>query len=325
MVDAFNTQPRITVLMTVYSEPVDFVEKAINSILSQTFKDFEYIIILDKPDNRESFSYLTEWSEKDNRIRFYVNEKNIGLARSLNRGIDLAQGYYIARMDADDISKPQRLERELQFIETSGADMVCCLVDKIDEKGEKWDQIKPFPNSPEFIERMLPIQDIVVHPTVLMNTERVKALGGYRPFSACQDYDCWLRMLTSGYQIKILNENLLYFRRHKNSITASKRYVQLLNEVYIKQLYKERVGIGTDSFSENNLADFMKAHYADDRGMNDKENQKAALYRQGVENLKRKKLVSGGVMILSSLSSYTVRESIKVTANAIKVKNQFGG
>lgn len=323
MVDAHKEEYKITVLMTVYNEPVDFVEKAISSILTQTFKDFEYIIILDKPDNHGMRSYLEETAKEDGRIRFYVNEQNLGLARSLDRGIGLAEGAYIARMDADDISKPERLEKEIHFIEETGADMVCCLVDKIDEKGEKWDEIKPFPDSAEFIRKMLPVQNIVVHPSVMMNTEKVKALGGYRSFASCQDYDLWLRMLTNRFQIKILNENLLNFRRHKNSITASKRYVQILNEVYIRQLYKERVGKGKDSFSEEALVCFMKSHHADNKAVNEKENSKSALYREGVEDLKHRKLVSGGIKILRSISSYTVRESIKVTINARKVKKQF--
>lgn len=314
---------KITVLMTVYNEPAGFVDKAIQSILTQTFEDFEYIIILDKPDNDVMHLYLEGVAEEDGRIRFYVNEQNMGLAGSLDRGIELAKGTYIARMDADDIAKPERLERELLFIEESGADMICCLVDKIDENGEKWDEIRSFPESAEFIEKMLPVQDIVVHPTVMMKTEKVKALGGYRSFSSCQDYDLWLRMLTSGYRIKILNENLFNFRRHKNSITASRRYGQLLNEVYIRQLYKERVSTGKDNFSEENLTAFMKSHHADDKAVNDKENRKAALYREGIESLKRRKLVVGGLKVLRSLSSFTVRESIKVSVNARKVRKQF--
>lgn len=323
MVDTHKKEYKITVLMTAYNEPIEFVEKAINSILTQTYKDFEYIIILDNPNNDEMCLYLERAAKKDGRIRFFVNERNMGLARSLNRGLTLAKGTYIARMDADDISKPERLEKEVHFIEETGADMVCCLVDKIDEDGEKWDEIGPFPDSPDFIKEMLPIQDIIVHPTVMMNTERVNALGGYRPFASCQDYDLWLRMLTNGYQIRILNENLLNFRRHKNSITASKRYVQLLNEVYIRQLYKERLITGEDSFSEEALTSFMKSHHADNKALNEKENSKAALYREGVENLKRRKLVTGGIKILRSISSYTVRESFKVTINARKVKKRL--
>ena len=98
MADAHKAEYKITVLMTVYNEPVEFVEKAISSILTQKFKDFEYIIILDKHDNYEMRSYLEGTAKEDGRIRFYVNEQNMGLARSLDKGIDLAKGMYIARM-----------------------------------------------------------------------------------------------------------------------------------------------------------------------------------------------------------------------------------
>ena len=106
--------PEITVLMPVYNGE-KYLRPAIESILNQTFSDFEFLIINDgSTDNSESIIL----SYKDERIRYVKNENNLKLIKTLNKGIDLARGKYIARMDADDISLPTRLEREIEYMES---------------------------------------------------------------------------------------------------------------------------------------------------------------------------------------------------------------
>ncbi len=102
--------------MSTYNETVEELKKAIDSILTQTFKNFEFIIILDNPQNYEHKKVINEYLSKDKRIIFLINESNIGLAASLNEGIENAKGDYIARMDADDISMPNRLEKEYNYL-----------------------------------------------------------------------------------------------------------------------------------------------------------------------------------------------------------------
>ena len=101
--------------MSIYSEEEEWIRESIDSILNQTFSDFEFIIINDNPNRDKNNSLLTEYTRIDNRIIIITNEENIGLTKSLNKGLEIARGKYIARMDADDISLPTRFEKQVDF------------------------------------------------------------------------------------------------------------------------------------------------------------------------------------------------------------------
>ena len=107
----------ISVIMSTYKENIDDLKMSIESILNQTYKMFEFIIILDNPNNHIHEEIIKEYSKIDKRIKFYKNDKNIGLAMSLNKGISLAQYEYIARMDADDISLSNRFDKQVKFLQ----------------------------------------------------------------------------------------------------------------------------------------------------------------------------------------------------------------
>lgn len=114
-------KPAISVLMPVYNSE-KYLNEAIESILNQTFVDFEFIIINDASnDNSEN---IIE-SYQDSRIKYFKNEKNLGVAKTLNKGLKLAQGKYIARMDSDDISLPERLYKQFKFMEVYNDIDVC--------------------------------------------------------------------------------------------------------------------------------------------------------------------------------------------------------
>ena len=111
--------PRVSVIMAIYKEPVEWMRQSIDSILNQTFSDFEFIIINDNPQRLENVNVLNEFASKDIRIRVIQNASNIGLTKSLNKGLNIARGEYIARMDADDIACPERLEKQLKFMQNN--------------------------------------------------------------------------------------------------------------------------------------------------------------------------------------------------------------
>lgn len=314
----------ISVLMSVYKEKKLYVKKAIDSILNQTYKDIELIVVLDAPDNIELLEMLKEYSRKDCRFKPIINNNNIGLAMSLNRAIELAQGEYYARMDADDVSKPCRLEKELDYLVEHGLDVVACTADKIDENDNVWGEIRPFNNDPNLIRELLPIQNVIIHPTVLMKADVIKKIGGYRNYSSCQDYDLWLRLVSNNNVIGILNENLFQFRKHNDSITATKRFNQILNEEYIRRMYEERHKSGSDSYSAEGLK-----KYLDENGYNDPEkrkfeNDKLSQYRVGINLLKRHN-IRGISVVFKSLSSRSVRTNIYTSILARVVRRKYKG
>lgn len=112
-------QPKVSVVMSVYKERQEWICEAIESILKQTFNDFEFIIVYDCPENKESIKIITDYSRKDDRIRYVVNETNIGLTKSLNKGLRISKGEYIVRIDADDVALPNRLLEQVRFMDNN--------------------------------------------------------------------------------------------------------------------------------------------------------------------------------------------------------------
>jgi GT2 family glycosyltransferase len=217
-------KPKISVIMPNYNGET-YLEESINSILNQTFKDFEFIIIDDGSiDN--SVRIIKKYLKKDNRIKLLINKKNLGIIQSLNKGLKIAKGDYIARMDSDDISLPSRLEIEYQYLKKNkDIFLVGTSYQIINEEGKKLFDIQTFFPS-ELVRKKLLKKCIIAHPTVMFHNDgcwyyRDKAIY-------CEDYDLWLRLLQKGKKMVILKEILLKYRVRKNSICNSKSKQQKL-------------------------------------------------------------------------------------------------
>lgn len=238
----------ISIIMSTYKEEENLLRESIESILNQTYKDFEFIIILDYPDNNLHKKIIEEYSKIDNRIRFFVNEKNLGLTGSLNRGLSLAKGEYIARMDADDISLPYRLERQLEYIKKNQYDLIGGITQMIDEDGNSIYSIQKVPTDFNKIKKALRYGQCIAHPTWLGRKEVFDYLNGYRNIPLCEDFDFTLRAVLNGFKISNLNETVLKYRMTKNSISRNNLYDQYLYMKYI-----------TNKYSNGNIASVEKA------------------------------------------------------------------
>lgn len=230
----------ISVIMSTYKEDERLLRESIESILNQTYRDFEYIIILDYPDNDIHKSVIEEYALKDNRIHFYINEKNMGLTDSLNRGLSLCHGEYIARMDADDISLPDRLERQMEYLEKNHYDLIGGITEMINENGSLLYSIKSVPADPKKINKALRYSQCIAHPTWLGRKEVFEKNAGYRHMPLCEDYDFTLRAVLNGFVISNLNEPVLKYRMTSNSISRSNLFEQYLYMSYITNEYKNK-------------------------------------------------------------------------------------
>jgi glycosyltransferase involved in cell wall biosynthesis len=185
------SDPKISVVMPAYNAAA-FVDEAVGSILGQTFRDFEFIII-DDGSTDATASILKRYAALDGRIRLH-HQENLGLIAALNRGCRLARGEYIARMDADDISLPRRLERQLEYVERHPPiGIVGTWIYNIDGNGAVKRAWRP-PTKPKVLEWTHFFGVCVSHPTVLMRRRVLENLGFYRDGTAhVEDVDLWLR------------------------------------------------------------------------------------------------------------------------------------
>ena len=228
----------ISVIMSTYKESEPQLRQSIESILNQTYEDFEYIIILDCPENKLHKTIIESYKEKDSRIRFYINEKNLGLTDSLNKGIQLAAGEFIARMDADDISLPNRFANQLKYIQDNDYDLIGGITQMIDEDGDLIYSIQKVPTDYKKIKKILGYGQCIAHPTWFGRKVVFKALNGYRKIPLCEDYDFTLRAVLKGYKISNLNKVVLKYRMTKNSISRQNLFEQYLYMTYITKQYK---------------------------------------------------------------------------------------
>ena len=266
----------ISVIMSVYNERLEWLQAAVNSVLNQTYTDFEYIIIIDNPNlKKDSVTFLEEIAERDPRVHLHFNEKNMGLMKSLNVGIQISKGEYIARMDADDISFPDRLEKEVTFIKTNGFDMISANRVDIDEDGNEISRNSHLKNDPE---NHLPYTNFIVHPSVLIKTEVIRNLGGYREFYNSEDYDMWLRVLSAGYRIGILDDYVIYYRIRQTSMSLKNKLETYYITKYQQNLYWERVKTGKDSFTVDHFKSYMA-----NKDISEKENEKYCRFRDNMD------------------------------------------
>ncbi|MBI6528379.1 glycosyltransferase family 2 protein [Proteus vulgaris] len=208
-----KNKPKISVLMSVYNDSIHLNE-AIDSILNQTFKDFEFIIINDGSTDL-SLDILKEYEEKDSRVKVYTNASNIGLAKSLNKGFLLASGDYIARMDADDYSYPTRLQKQFEFMENHKNIMVCGTSMEIYEYDNKF-MILPIKHNA--IAAGLIFGTNFYHPTVMFRSDFIKKNKIMYPedYKYAQDYGLWINLLKLNQEniFSNLEEALLKYRIH---------------------------------------------------------------------------------------------------------------
>ena len=158
--------PLISVLMSTYNETTKELDESINSILQQTYSNFEFLIINDNPNNYELEKTLKSY--KDSRIKIIHNEENLGLVKSLNNGLKYCNGQYVARMDADDISCPSRIQDELLYLQNNRLDMVGSYIETIDENGKTIKPLMRFPKNHNQIVKFMRWGSCICHPTWLL-------------------------------------------------------------------------------------------------------------------------------------------------------------
>lgn len=230
--------PEISAVLPVYNGEA-YVREAVESILAQTFTDFELIIINDGSTDG-SGAILRELAARDPRI-VLVERANGGLVSALNEGIERARADLIARMDADDVAMPDRFARQLARMLGEPDLGVLGSFIRIMDKAGRIIRLGDYPVSVEETLRFMDHGCPVAHPTVMMRREAVLKAGGYRKlFSHCEDYDLWLRISELGYGIANLPQPLLNYRMHGANVSAVHREAQELGTMVALLAHRAR-------------------------------------------------------------------------------------
>jgi glycosyltransferase involved in cell wall biosynthesis len=219
-------KPLVSILMSVYNENLEFLKVSIESIINQSYKNIEFIIINDSPDNLVVSKILEEYKHEYENISIVENQCNIGLAKSLNQAIKISNGKYIARMDSDDISINDRLEKQLEFLTKNNYDLIGSYIEKIDMNNHSLG-VSIVPTSNKQIDRLLPYATVAFHPTWFGKKEVFENIMYNDLFITAQDYEFISRAMSKGYNIGNINEVLLRYRVNSNALSSKKAYVQL--------------------------------------------------------------------------------------------------
>lgn len=226
--------------MSCYNEDVKWVEQSIESVLNQSYRSIEFIIVLDNPKNLQLREYLLKKSCLDERMILHINEKNIGLARSLNKGIAMASYDYIARMDADDICDHERFARQMDYLLANHLDICGSQVSVIDERDHVIKDLK-HSLSDKVIKRELKYFNPMIHPTWLVRKDVFVRLKGYLPFPINEDYDFLIRAAIKGYRIGNIDEVLVKYRSRSTSMTHVRALDGYYTNRYILKKLKNRI------------------------------------------------------------------------------------
>ena len=217
--------PKISVVMATYNRE-KYVGLAIESILRQTYKDFEFIIIDDcSTDNTAKI--IQKYAEKDKRISFHQNEKNMGLIYNLNLGFSLAKAKYIARMDDDDIAMPSRFEKQVKFLDKNpDITVLGTFIEPLgDDNVSSWIDL----STPEEIEVSMHFYNPMCHPSVMIRKEFLvkNKLEYSKDALHAEEYDLWARIILNGGKFANLTEPLMQYRIVGNRISTVKESAKI--------------------------------------------------------------------------------------------------
>lgn len=244
--------PAISVLMSVYNGE-KYLKETIDSILNQNFTDFEFIIVNDGSEDN-SLKIMKDYLKKDSRIVIINNLKNIGFIKSLNKGLKIAKGKYIARMDSDDISLSERFFIQYEYLESHpDIFLVGSYAINMDESGVKISLFKP-PLSPDKIRVKLEETNCLYHNTIMFrNSGRLF----YRlKMKYVEDYDFYTRLITEGKKLANIPKFLVKYRRLSSSASFGNRGYQKLFGKKARDFFMQRLITGKDdyeSFDPNDI------------------------------------------------------------------------
>lgn len=240
------SKPLVSVLIPCYNVE-NYVVESVTSIIEQTYINLEIVIINDCSSDGTSYK-LQELANKDSRIKVYNNDVNLKLIKTLNKGIELCSGKYIARMDADDISFPTRIEKQVAFLEQNLDYDVVSTMFYTFRTGKTKHNLYKNPKTYEELQAYLLFRSGICHPAVMIRKTFFSEFGlrFEEKYLHVEDYALWSKAL---YCTKLANidEPLLYYRVHEHQVSRLNEQKQIDNKKEVFKIHCEKLGLSIDS------------------------------------------------------------------------------
>ncbi len=238
-------RPEVSVVMTVYNAS-RFLREAVESLLNQTLRDFEFIIV---DDGSKDDSVEIVRSYDDPRVRLVCLPNNVGAAAARNAATQYVEGRFVAVMDADDVSCQTRLERQVAFLhEHPNVALLGTSVHVIDEDGRFVRESNAI-GSPEEIASRLAEHNCFAHSSVMLRADVLRQYRGYRAFRIAHDYDLWTRIVR-GHQAANIAEPLVLYRLHRGSLSSCNLWAMSVESSLVRYLYRKRLAGEIDELDE---------------------------------------------------------------------------
>jgi glycosyltransferase involved in cell wall biosynthesis len=254
-------RPDVTVLLPVYDAGAA-LKLAIESLLSQSLQEFEFLII-DDGSTDGSRDVIRSYATSDKRIRPVLHQRNVGLAATLNEGLELSTGHLVARMDHDDEALPERLRRQRHFMELHPDVLVAGSAVYHMGARPEFDRLVTPPTNAHDIRETLQTYNCMYHPSVMMRRDAILRMSGYRSeFKNAEDYDLWLRVSNENGIVN-MPEPLLRYRFNISGMTLGRKWEQL-SFVYLAQaahMNGSQLTDGVRRDAERMLADTDRAYF----------------------------------------------------------------
>ena len=248
-----DSEMTYSVLMAVYGkENPEFLRQSIESMLNQTLPFSDFVLVCDGPLSHELNEVIT-WAQKQmgEKLQLIRLKENKGLGNALHVGVPRCRCSVIARMDSDDISRPDRCERQFRIIERDGYDLVSGTLQEFSRKPGDMDRLRVLPRTSEEILQYAKKRNPFNHPCMMFRREAVLHAGNYQDFPGFEDYYLWVRMLMNGARFYNIQESLLFFRFSPDMFRRRGGWRYAVTEVRLQTLFYKMGFIGFFSLLKN--------------------------------------------------------------------------
>lgn len=245
--------PQFSVLMPVYArEKAEYLREALNSVFNQTLVPTEVVLIKDGPLTEPLETVIRDFTGRYDSLKIVALPQNVGLGAALNEGLRHCSHELVARMDSDDICKPMRFEKQVQYLMQHP--QIAIVGSWIDEFYGTTDNVvaqRRLPESTQELYEYAKKRNPLNHPTVMFRKSYVECVGGYQPFYLFEDYYLWARMILAKCQLHNIQQSLLYFRSSPQVAARRGGWKYVRSEVKLQWKFLRMGLIGPFTFCKN--------------------------------------------------------------------------